>query len=46
MAIERRSITRVGDPAPDITLTALDGRRIGLRDFRGSRLVVFCWASW
>lgn len=46
MAVERRVVTHVGDPVPDITLTALDGRRINLRDFRGSRLIIFCWASW
>jgi len=33
---------QVGDPAPDFTLTAHDGRRISLADFKGRQsLVVF-----
>ncbi|MBI4540805.1 MAG: redoxin domain-containing protein [Gemmatimonadetes bacterium] len=31
---------RVGDPAPDFTLEALDGRRIALSDHRGKKVVV------
>lgn len=31
---------KVGDPAPDFTLEALDGRRITLSDHRGRKNVV------
>lgn len=30
----------VGEPAPDFTLAALDGRRISLSDYRGKKDVV------
>lgn len=31
---------KVGDPAPDFTLEALDGRRISLSSYRGQKNVV------
>lgn len=31
---------RVGDPAPDFTLTSVDGKRIRLSDFRGKVVVL------
>ena len=37
---------RPGDVAPDVTLPSLDGRTIRLSDYRGTRLLVFMWASW
>jgi peroxiredoxin len=37
---------RVGDAAPDITLTRLDGQTARLTDYRGKKLLVFMWASW
>ena len=46
MAVESRTITRVGDPVPDITLPSLDGTPVNLRDFLSRKLVIFCWASW
>ena len=30
-----------GDPAPDFTATAHDGRRIALRDFRGRKVLLW-----
>lgn len=36
----------VGGPAPDFTLTSLDGKDIRLRDLRGQPVVVNFWASW
>jgi len=30
-----------GDPAPDFTLTADDGREVSLSDFRGRRVVIY-----
>ncbi len=35
-----------GDPAPDFTLTLLDGTKISLRDLRGQVVVLNFWASW
>lgn len=37
---------RVGQPAPAITGTALDGTSIDLAAFRGKPVVVNFWASW
>lgn len=36
----------VGGPAPDFTLTLLDGKEIRLSDLRGQPVVVNFWASW
>jgi peroxiredoxin len=36
----------VGQPAPDFTLTTLDGKRVRLADYRGKTLVVNVWGSW
>ncbi|TAM61280.1 redoxin domain-containing protein, partial [bacterium] len=33
-------------PAPDFTLTTLDGKRVQLADFRGKTLVLNVWATW
>jgi peroxiredoxin Q/BCP len=30
-----------GDSAPDFTATAHDGRRIGLQDFRGKKVLLY-----
>ncbi len=35
-----------GDVAPDVALPSLDGGTIRLSDYRGTRLLVFMWASW
>lgn len=36
----------VGRPAPDFTLTLLDGKELRLRDLKGRPVVVNFWASW
>ena len=36
----------MGQPAPDFTLTAIDGKRVRLADYRGRTLVVNVWGSW
>ncbi len=38
-----RVVLRAGDPAPDFTLTASDGRTYRLADFRGRQMVVIAW---
>jgi peroxiredoxin len=35
-----------GSPAPDISLTLLDGERVALADLEGDVVVVNFWASW
>lgn len=37
---------REGMPAPDFTLTSLDGASVSLSDYAGRPLVVNFWASW
>jgi peroxiredoxin Q/BCP len=39
MTTESRFIT-LGDPAPDFTLPAVDGRQVSLKDFRGKHIVL------
>ncbi|MHB1271349.1 MAG: TlpA disulfide reductase family protein [Rhodanobacter sp.] len=36
----------VGQPAPPITLTTLDGQQIATRDLRGKVVIVTFWATW
>ncbi len=36
----------VGEPTPDLELPLLDGRRVRLSSFRGTRVLVQAWASW
>ncbi len=35
-----------GDLVPDFTLQSLDGSEVSLSDYRGKRLLIFCWGSW
>ena len=37
---------RVGDTAPDFTLTGLDGESYTLSDFRGQVVILASFASW
>src|SRR5690606_28593690 len=37
---------REGDLAPHFELTKLDGARVGLSDYRGSRVMLHVWATW
>lgn len=36
----------VGQPAPDFLVTAFDGRKMRLTDFKGQVLVINFWATW
>jgi cytochrome c biogenesis protein CcmG/thiol:disulfide interchange protein DsbE len=36
----------LGKPAPEIALTATDGRTVSLSDYRGRPVIVNFWASW
>lgn len=36
----------VGQPVPDLSVTTLDGNKLGLHSFKGKRVLVFMWASW
>jgi cytochrome c biogenesis protein CcmG, thiol:disulfide interchange protein DsbE len=40
------SVQSIGQPAPDFTLQAVDGRRVRLSDYRGRTVIVAFWASW
>ena len=44
--IERAERLAVGDLMPDVELRDLEGRALGIGDFRGRPLLVFMWASW
>ena len=46
MAQSVQSTVGVGDMAPEFTLRSLDGREVSLSDYRGSKVVLFMWASW
>jgi peroxiredoxin len=35
-----------GSPAPDVSLTLLDGEKVALSDLEGDVVVVYFWASW
>jgi peroxiredoxin len=37
---------KVGDPAPDFTLTEMDGTKVSLADLRGKVVVINFWATW
>ena len=37
---------RIGTPAPDFTLSLLDGRNLRLHDLHGQTVVLNFWASW
>lgn len=42
----RSGITRVGNPAPDFSMTLLNGGEFRLEDHAGSPIVINFWASW
>ncbi len=41
-----RSILRVGDPAPDFSLSFVDGRPVQLSQYRGKVVLINFWATW
>ena len=45
-SISAGSVANVGDPAPDIALDDLDGRRRALAEWRGRPTLVNFWATW
>ncbi len=50
LAVPRPAIgqtPKIGEPAPDFAVTSVDGKTsIRLSDFRGSRVLIFNWATW
>jgi len=40
------SLVKVGEPAPDFTLTNLEGEQVKLSDYRGKGILLNFWASW
>lgn len=45
-AAEQRLLSVVGQPAPAIETTDVDGRRFRLADFKGKVVLITFWASW
>ena len=39
-------VSAIGEPLPDFALPDLAGRAWGREDLRGSRAVIFCFATW
>ncbi len=45
-ALDKAMALRPGRPAPDFTLTDLDGQSVSLSQFRGKVVLLDFWASW
>ena len=48
-ALNRAAVTRhatVGKPAPDFTLTSLDGNKVTLSQLKGKPVLINFWATW
>ncbi len=45
-AYERALPLKSGNPAPDFTVTNLDGRKLKLSDYKGKVVFIDVWASW
>ncbi len=48
-ALNRAAITRhatLGKPAPDFTLTSLDGKKVTLSQLKGKPVLINFWATW
>ena len=46
LAIDFRMNPLDGQAAPPFTLSALDGKRLSLADFKGQVVLLYFWASW
>ncbi len=46
MATQVGGTAAVGEQVPDFALPTLAGDQVRLSDLRGTRLVLYCWASW
>ena len=46
LAIDFRMNPLDGQSAPAFTLSALDGKRLSLADFKGQVVLLYFWASW
>ena len=46
LAIDFRMNPLDGQVAPAFTLSALDGKRLSLADFKGQVVLLYFWASW
>ena len=44
--ISMSGVLSPGDQVPDFRLKSLDGSDVSLSDYRGGRLLIFCWGSW
>lgn len=43
---QSNKIIQEGDHAPEFRLSALDGKQVGLSDYRGKVVMVHFWATW
>jgi cytochrome oxidase Cu insertion factor (SCO1/SenC/PrrC family) len=46
LATDFRMNPLAGQVAPAFTLSALDGKRLSLADFKGQVVLLYFWASW
>ncbi len=46
LKVEHRKALKVGDPAPELVSTLLDGSPIRLSDYRGRVVLLDFWATW
>jgi len=39
-------VAKVGQPAPDFTLSTVDGKQVSLSQFKGKPVIINFWATW